>query len=78
MDTEMNKKLHEDVNIFFNKVNDYIYMEYDKKYYTIVNRDRNLVRLFDFVTAQYLGGSNVPDTAGYLVEYINKYKVGLK
>ena len=69
----MNKKLKTSVNSFFEKVNDYMYMEYDHKYYKIATRDRNLVRVFDFITAQYLGGNNVPDTAGYLVEYINKY-----
>lgn len=74
----MNKKLKANVNIFFNQVNDYIYMEYDKKYYTIVTRERNLVRLYDFITAQYLGGNNVPDTARYVIEYINKHRTELK
>jgi hypothetical protein len=74
----MNKKLKTSVNSFFEKVNDYMYMEYDHKYYKIATRDRNLVRVFDFITAQYLGGNNVPDTAGYLVEYINKYIMELK
>lgn len=69
----MSNKLKKRVNSFFEKVNDYMYMEYDHKYYKIATRDRNLVRVFDFITAQYLGGNNVPDTAGYLVEYINKY-----
>lgn len=78
MGIEMNKKLKEDVNTFFNRVNDYIYMEYDKKYYKIVTRERNLVRLYDFVTGQYLGGNNVPDTAGYMIEYINKHRTELK
>jgi hypothetical protein len=74
----MNKKLHENVNTFFNKVNNYIYMEYDKKYYKIVTKERNLVRLYDFVTTQYLGGNNVPDTAGYMIEYINKHITELR
>ena len=69
----MSNKLKKRVNSFFEKVNDYMYMEYDHKYYKIATRDRNLVRVFDFITAQYLGCNNVPDTAGYLVEYINKY-----
>ena len=69
----MSNKLKKRVNSFFEKVNDYMYMEYDHKYYKIATRDRNLVRVFDFITAKYLGGNNVPDTAGYLVEYINKY-----
>ena len=69
----MSNKLKKRVNSFFEKVNDYMYMEYDHKYYKIATRDRHLVRVFDFITAQYLGGNNVPDTAGYLVEYINKY-----
>ena len=69
----MSNKLKKRVNSFFEKVNDYMYMEYDHKYYKIATRDRNLVRVFDFITAQYLGGNNVPYTAGYLVEYINKY-----
>jgi hypothetical protein len=78
MDIDMSNKLKKRVNSFFEKVNDYMYMEYDHKYYKIATRDRNLVRVFDFITAQYLGGNNVPDTAGYLVEYINKYITELK
>ena len=74
----MSNKLKKRVNSFFEKVNDYMYIEYDHKYYKIATRDRNLVRVFDFITAQYLGGNNVPDTAGYLVEYINKYITELK
>lgn len=73
----MNNKLKKNVNAFFDKVNDYLYMEYNHKFYKIATKDRNLVRIFDFVTAQYLGGNNVPDTARYLVEYINKYRTEL-
>jgi hypothetical protein len=69
----MNKKMHEDITSFFNKVNDYIYMEYKPKYYKVVTRDRNLQRLFDFISSHYCGGANVPDTAGYVIEYIHKY-----
>lgn len=73
----MNNKLKKNVNAFFDKVNDYLYMEYNHKFYKIATKDRNLVRVFDFVTTQYLGGNNVPDTARYLVEYINKYRTEL-
>jgi hypothetical protein len=69
----MNKKMHSDITTFINKVGDYIYMEYDTKYYKMFTRDRNLCRIFDFVTSHYCGGANVPDTAGYVVEFIDKH-----
>lgn len=69
----MNKKMHSDITNFMDKVGDYIYMEYNPKYYKIFTRDRNLCRLFDYVASHYCGGANVPDTSGYVVEYINKY-----
>ena len=69
----MNKKMHEDITVFMTKVGDYIHMEYKPKYYRIFTRDKNLCRLFDFVTTHYCGGANIPDTAGYVVEFIDKY-----
>ena len=69
----MNKKLKNNITEFCNKVNEYIHMEYKPKYYRITTSDRNLLRLFDFVSGQYMGGNNVPDTAGLMIEYINKH-----
>jgi hypothetical protein len=69
----MNNNLKKDITVFCNKVNDYIYMEYKPKYYKVVTRDKNLQRLFDFISSHYCGGANVPDTAGYVIEYIHKY-----
>lgn len=68
----MNKKLHEDITSFMNKVGDYIYMEYNSSYYKHFTRDKNLCRIFDFISSHYFGGANVPDTAGYVVEFIKK------
>ncbi len=53
---------------FGNSVGNYIRMEYDPEYYTEFNT-KNL-NMFDFIGSYYMGGSNVPDTARYVVELI--------
>ena len=69
----MNNKLNENITVFIGKVGDYIHMEYKPKYYKEYTRDKNLGGLFDFVGSYYMGGSNVPDTARYTVEYIKRF-----
>jgi hypothetical protein len=69
----MNKKLHNQLTNFINSVSRYLDMEYHPKYYNTFNKDKNLVRIFDFVTGRYLGGNNVPDTAHDIVEFIDKH-----
>lgn len=64
----MNDKLNLKITDFMNAVGQYIHMEYKPKYYREYTRDKNLSGLFDFVGAYYMGGSNVPDTARYVVE----------
>lgn len=66
----MNNKLNQNISEFITKVGDYIHMEYKPKYYKEYTRDKNLSGLFDFVGSYYMGGSNVPDTARYVVELI--------
>lgn len=68
----MNDKLNENISAFISKVGDYIHMEYKPKYYKEYTRDKNLSGLFDFVGSYYMGGSNVPDTARYVVELIKQ------
>lgn len=69
----MNEKITFQITDFINRVGDYLHMEYDSKYYKEYTRDKNLGGLFEFVGSYYMGGSNVPDTARYVVEYINRF-----
>lgn len=69
----MNDKINLHIAEFMSKVGDYIHMEYKPKYYKEYTRDKNLSGLFEFVGSYYMGGSNVPDTARYVVEYINRF-----
>lgn len=69
----MNEKLNLKITEFMNSVGEYIHMEYKPKYYKEYTRDKNLSGLFEFVGSYYMGGSNVPDTARYTVEYIRRF-----
>ena len=69
----MNDKLNLQITDFMNAVGNYIQMEYKPKYYKEYTNDKNLGGLWDFVGGYYMGGSNVPDTAGYAVEYIKRF-----
>lgn len=53
-----------------NSVADYVRMEYKPKYYNELTKDKSLSNFFDFIGSYYMGGSNVPDTARYVVELI--------
>lgn len=48
-------------------------MEYDPIYYTEFTKDKNLHSLFEFVGSYYLGGSTVPETSRYVVDFINRF-----
>lgn len=71
----MNSKLNRAIINFMNKVGWYISMEYGQ---TINNEyieawnDKDFLNntLYDFIGGYYLGGSNVPDTARYVIELI--------
>lgn len=78
IDSNMNEKLKSNISAFISKVGDYIHMEYQPKYYREYTRDKNLGGLFEFVGSYYMGGSNVPDTARYVVEYINRFVLSSK
>lgn len=69
----MNDKLNLKITDFMNAVGEYIRMEYKPQYYKEYFRDKNLGGLFNFVGSYYMGGSNVPDTARYAVEYIRRF-----
>ena len=70
----MNNKLNTQITEFMNCVGEYLLMEYKPKYYEEYRKDKNQSHFFDFVGSYYMGGSNVPDTARYVVELIkNKY-----
>lgn len=66
----MNDKVIGYITNFINSVGDYLHMEYDPVYYEAFTEDSNLSAMFDFVGSYYMGGSNVPDTARYVVELI--------
>lgn len=66
----MNDKIVGQITNFMNAVGDYIHMEYDPFFYEQYTSDHNLSGMFDFVGSYYMGGSNVPDTARYVVELI--------
>jgi hypothetical protein len=66
----MNNKLKKGITDFMNKVSEYIYLEYKPKYYREFTKDKNLANFYDFVGSYYMGGSNVPDTARYVVDLI--------
>lgn len=69
----MNNKLDLLITDFMNSVGEYLHMEYKPIYYKEYTRDKNLSALFEFVGSYYMGGSNVPDTARYVVEYIQRF-----
>jgi hypothetical protein len=64
----MTTKLYNQIMDFGNSVGEYIRMEYEPIYYEEFNT-KNL-NMFDFIGSYYMGGSNVPDTARYVVELI--------
>jgi hypothetical protein len=67
---KMNDKVAGHITNFMNAVGEYIHMEYDPFFYEQYTSDNNLSGMFDFVGSYYMGGSNVPDTARYVVELI--------
>lgn len=69
----MNEKIAGNIADFLNSVGEYLYLEYDPIYYKEFTRDKNLAALFDFVGSYYMGGSTVPDTARYVVEFIERF-----
>lgn len=71
----MNDKLSSAIIDFMNGVGEYLLMEYKPKFYREYRKDKNQSRFFDFVGSYYMGGSNVPDTARYVVNLIkNNYE----
>ena len=69
----MNTEVYRQISKFLDNVGSYLYMEYDPVYYSEFTKDKNLQRMYDFVASYYLGGNNVPDTARYVVEFINMF-----
>ena len=65
----MTNKLYNQIIDFSNSVGEYIRMEYDSVYHEQFNATN--LTMFDFIGSYYMGGSNVPDTARYVVELIN-------
>ena len=70
----MNDRIMQDITDFFNDVADYISLEYKPKYHKMLFHDKNIDQLFDMVGRYYMGGNNVPDTAGMMVDYFRMIK----
>lgn len=70
----MNSKLNKYISKFSNLVLFYIRNEYDEKYYRYCKNTTNYKNLHTIISAYYLGGNNVPDTAADVVQQI-KYKL---
>ena len=71
---DMNDRMMEDITDFYNDVGDYIHLEYKPKYHKEYFKDENINELFDMVGRHYMGGNNVPDTAGMVVDYFRMIK----
>lgn len=69
----MNQKLFEQIASFIESVGYYLKCEYEDIYYQQLSSTDD--QLFDFIGSYYMGGSSVPDTARYVVEYILRNKV---
>lgn len=67
----MNKILIQNINKFIKNISEYIKMEYDSIYYVKLIQHHS--ELFDFIGSYYMGGSNIPDTSRYVVDFIKKY-----
>jgi len=67
----MNDKVTGYIAEFINKVGDYLYMEYDSIYYKEFTKDKNLSKMFDFVGSYYMGGNTVPETARYVIDFMD-------
>ena len=70
----MNDKIYNDITDFYNDVADYVSLEYKSKYHKMLFDDRNIDQLFDMVGRYYMGGNNIPDTAGMMVDYFKTLK----
>jgi hypothetical protein len=65
----MNQKLFEQITSFIESVGYYLKCEYEDTYYQQLNATDD--QLFDFIGSYYMGGSTVPETARYVVDFIN-------
>lgn len=66
----MNPKAKKKIQHFLHLVSEYISEEYHPAYYKHITHDKNLSKIYNLVCRYYLGGNNVPDTAGMVVENI--------
>lgn len=69
----MNSKLLEQITSFIESVGYYLKHEYDPVYYEkfVETEVKCKNGLFDFIGSYYMGGSTVPETARYVVDFIN-------
>lgn len=69
----MNSKMDQQIIDFMNSVGKYLSMEYHPKYTETFFRKEIVNGLYEFIGSYYMGGSTVPDTARYVVEYIERF-----
>lgn len=65
----MNSKLYEDIVSFIDSVGYYLKCEYEDSYYQQLNASDD--EFFNLIGSYYMGGSTVPETARYVVDFIN-------
>ena len=70
-----NCKLHRAINSFYASVLNYMKAEYKPKWARLYNAQGSLDEMIQLTGQYYLGGNNVPDTAGDIVRLLrNKYQ----
>lgn len=71
----MNDFLNLAICVFYNEVLDYMKAEYKPKWARLYNAKGSLDEMIQLTGQYYLGGNNVPDTAGDIVRLLrNKYQ----
>ena len=70
-----NCKLHRAISSFYASVLNYMKAEYKPKWARLYNAQGSLDEMIQLTGQYYLGGNNVPDTAGDIVRLLrNKYQ----
>jgi hypothetical protein len=68
----MNDFLNLAICVFYNEVLDYMKAEYRPKWARLYNSQEILDEMIQLTGQYYLGGNNVPDTAGDIVLLLKK------
>lgn len=69
----MNKKMENQIIDFMNSVGQYLKWEYHPKYSEAFVDESTINSLYEFIGSYYMGGSTVPETARYVIEFIERF-----